>query len=199
MSVARIFDIAILAGGRGSRMNGRDKGLVHFKQEPLISHIHRTVSHLVQQNNANIFISCNRNIQEYQCYGTVVADYYPNYSGPLAGIASVLKYIRHIQPDTMPKYLLVVPVDVPYLTTEYLQSFIESVFSDSPEIVVAHDGTYMHPSVMMLQTKLYPSIEECVQLGNFKMKHWITSRTYNTILVSNPKQLENINYPSQLK
>ncbi len=197
--MARIFDIVILAGGRGSRMDGRDKGLVKFQDQPLITHIHRTISHLAQQYHANIFISCNRNIRAYQTYGIPVTDLYPNYLGPLAGIASVLYYMQKTQPDTLAKYLLVVPVDVPYLTIEYLQSLAESVLNDPTEIIVAHDGTHMHPSIMMLQTTLYSSIETCLHSGDFKIKNWILSHAYSLVITTHPKQLENINYPSQLQ
>lgn len=54
--------ILILAGGRGQRMGGRDKGLVDWQGEPLIAHVHRAVRPL----SDDLVISCNRNQAAYQ-------------------------------------------------------------------------------------------------------------------------------------
>ena len=48
----------ILAGGKDKRVSGLDKGLVSYKNRPLIEH----VIHTVQNQVDDIIISANRNI-----------------------------------------------------------------------------------------------------------------------------------------
>ncbi|MBN4079506.1 NTP transferase domain-containing protein, partial [Beggiatoa alba] len=73
----------ILAGGRGKRMGGEDKGLILFESKCLIEHC---ITKLQPQVN-EIFISANRNIEQYRQYGfTVLQDSLDGFQGPLAGI-----------------------------------------------------------------------------------------------------------------
>src|SRR5690606_25755799 len=53
--------ILLLAGGRGRRMGGKDKGWVQWQGMALIEHLHRTVRPLTD----DLIISCNRNQDRY--------------------------------------------------------------------------------------------------------------------------------------
>ena len=80
--------ILILAGGRGQRMGGRDKGLVDWQGEPLVAHVQRVVRPL----SDDLVISCNRNQQAYRAYADqLVGDAEADYPGPLAGVIAGLK------------------------------------------------------------------------------------------------------------
>ncbi|MDP4801473.1 MAG: NTP transferase domain-containing protein, partial [Burkholderiaceae bacterium] len=79
----------ILAGGRGSRMGGVDKGLERFQGQPLAF---RAMMRLVPQV-ADVLINANRNIGVYEGFGvTVLPDPIEGYQGPLAGMLSGLPY-----------------------------------------------------------------------------------------------------------
>ena len=66
----------ILAGGRGSRLGGVDKGLVPLHGRPLIEHV---IDALRPQVGA-LLISANRNHDIYASYGyPVVADVMGDY------------------------------------------------------------------------------------------------------------------------
>ncbi|MGV2834552.1 NTP transferase domain-containing protein, partial [Pseudomonas shirazensis] len=54
--------VLILAGGRGARMGGRDKGLLEWRGEPLVAHVQRVVRPLTD----DVVISCNRNQELYR-------------------------------------------------------------------------------------------------------------------------------------
>ena len=56
--------VVILAGGKGRRMGGQDKGLVSYKNHSLIKHVIDAIS----QQADNIIINANRNLQEYASY-----------------------------------------------------------------------------------------------------------------------------------
>ena len=60
----------VLAGGQGSRMGGRDKGLVQLRGEPLAGHAARRLAPQV----GRLIISANRNADSYARYGEVVGD-----------------------------------------------------------------------------------------------------------------------------
>ena len=72
----------ILAGGRGSRMGGVDKGLQPFRGQPLAMHALQRL----QPQVGDVMINANRNIPAYQAFGVPVwPDADPQaYAGPLA-------------------------------------------------------------------------------------------------------------------
>ena len=79
--------VLILAGGRGQRMGGRDKGLLAWKGEPLVAHVQRVVRPL----SDDLVISCNRNQAAYRAYADqLVGDADPDFPGPLAGVIAGL-------------------------------------------------------------------------------------------------------------
>ena len=95
----------ILAGGEGRRLGGVDKGWVEVDGRPLIEH---TIARLKSQCG-RILISANRSLARYRALGYgVYADDEDDYRGPLAGIASILR-------AASTPYVLIVPVDTPYL------------------------------------------------------------------------------------
>src|SRR5215468_4061553 len=91
---------AVLAGGEGRRVGGRDKGLLPLAGRPLIAHV---VAALREQAG-QIIICANRNASEYSGFGIVVGDMEPGFRGPLSGIASALAHCKT-------HWLLTVPVD----------------------------------------------------------------------------------------
>jgi molybdopterin-guanine dinucleotide biosynthesis protein A len=75
----------ILAGGRGSRMGGIDKGLQTLEGEPLVQHALRRIAPQV----GSVMISANRHPEVYRGYGVpVLADADTDYPGPLATLAA---------------------------------------------------------------------------------------------------------------
>ena len=58
----------VLAGGRGSRMGGVDKGLQNFRGLPLALH---TLMRLQMQTGATM-VNANRNLAAYEAFGTPV-------------------------------------------------------------------------------------------------------------------------------
>ncbi len=94
---------AVLAGGRGRRMKGEDKGLISFGPEPLIA---RVLASLQPQVDA-VMVVANRNRDDYLAYcPRVLADAVGVFDGPLAGILTALRGA-----DT--PWLVVVPCDAP--------------------------------------------------------------------------------------
>ena len=101
----------VLAGGKGSRMGGADKGLVCFKDTPLVEY----VIDILEPQCKTLVISANRNEDVYKDFGyPVVTDENRNFSGPLAGIAAGLEIVET-------PYMVVAPCDSPFLPTDYVE------------------------------------------------------------------------------
>ena len=79
----------ILAGGRGSRMGGVDKGLQAHLGMPLAMHALLRLAPQVGQ----VMINANRNLSAYESMGAPVwPDALPDYPGPLAGFLAGLEH-----------------------------------------------------------------------------------------------------------
>ena len=104
----------ILAGGRGSRMGGVDKGLQNFRGQSLAQ---QTLVRLQQQSlpPQDILINANRNLAAYQSLGVPVwPDSLDGFAGPLAGF---LTGLEHCQTPL----LLTVPCDSPLFPLDLVQ------------------------------------------------------------------------------
>ena len=106
--MAMTFSAVILAGGRSSRM-GRDKAFLEFRGESLLS---RQISLAREIGASEVFIS-GRPDADYSAFNCPILLDESSGLGPLGGIASALKVIH--QP-----LLLVLAVDMPYMTASFL-------------------------------------------------------------------------------
>ncbi|MBX3693376.1 molybdenum cofactor guanylyltransferase MobA [Dokdonella sp.] len=127
---------AILAGGRGERMGGVDKGLLEVDGQRLAE---RVLAALRGQGIDNVLIVANRSHDEYARLAPVVADAGPAFRGPLAGIAAALAVCAT-------PWLLSVPVDCPTLPPDLFARLATAARSGAGAAVfVAHDGERRQP------------------------------------------------------
>jgi molybdopterin-guanine dinucleotide biosynthesis protein A len=156
----------ILAGGRGRRMGGRDKGLASLSGRPLIEHM---ITALRPQTSGLIIIA-NRNLSSYRRYGyPVAADSLSGYLGPLAGMLTGLQ-------QAATEWVLVVPCDVPGLPADLVRRMMAAIGSSSAEICIAHDGLRTHPVIALINRGLEASLRDHVLAGNRRVEDWVMSR-----------------------
>lgn len=159
----------ILAGGRGQRMAGADKGLMLWQGKPMIEHI-------MQQLGArtdNTIISANRNQQQYMEYAAqVISDNQNNttgeehFQGPLAGLLSALE-VCHSQ------YLLCVPCDSPAPPQNLLPQLQQCMQTQNRQAGVCHDGERLQPLFLLLSTQYRQQLGEYLQQGHRKVQDFI--------------------------
>lgn len=130
---------AILSGGQGRRLGGRDKGLEPLAGQALVSHVLAAI----QSQVGNTLVCTSRNMELYQHYAAVCPDGTCGFSGPLAAITSALGAC------TTP-WLLTVPVDCPQPPTDLVQRLRHA---DAP-IAVAHDGVRRQPLFALYRKEL---------------------------------------------
>lgn len=178
----------ILAGGRGSRMGGEDKGLVLLNGRAMVEHV---VERLRPQVGS-LLISANRNRERYEALGyRVVVDSLPDYQGPLAGMASVL------QIATTP-YVVTVPCDSPLIGDDLVARLARALVTDSADIAVAHDGARAHPVFLLLKRSLLPSLLGFLQAGERKIDRWFgRHRVASADFSDSPEAFINVNDPDE--
>ncbi|MBT2294416.1 molybdenum cofactor guanylyltransferase MobA [Pseudomonas fluorescens] len=147
--------ILLLAGGRGQRMGGQDKGLVEWQGEPLIAHLHRRTRAL----SDDLIISCNRNPERYAQYADqLVHDDEGGFPGPLAGIRAGLKVARYPS-------LLVLPCDVPQIDASLLDSMLSEASQHPDKPLMIRHGEHWEPLLCVIPVALAPAFEQAWSKG----------------------------------
>jgi molybdopterin-guanine dinucleotide biosynthesis protein A len=170
----------VLAGGRGSRMGGVDKGLQKFHGTPLALH---TVLRLQMQEGGlvgELMINANRNLSAYEAFGAPVwPDTLSDYAGPLAGFMTGLERCET-------PYLLTVPCDTPLFPFDLAQRLAQAFEDDSTEIAMAaaleKDGQLRaQPVFCLMRVELLESLVAFTQAGGRKIDRWTDQ--HKTVLV----------------
>lgn len=179
----------ILAGGRGRRFDGRDKGLLELSGRPLIEHVLRALAPQVDE----ILINANRNLPVYERYGyRVVADTVPEYQGPLAGM---LAGLRQAQYGTV----AIVPCDMPYLPDCLVSRLGQVQAEGDADVVIPHDGGRSHPVICLMRRVCADHIESWLAQGRYRVGEWVSAQRHAVADFSDmPDGFRNINRPGDL-
>ena len=114
------------------------------------------------------------------------------WSGPLQALARVLPVV----PD---EAVLVLPVDMPCLTTAVLQRLVEA-WQDQPDrVAVAHDGQRLQPllAVVPAGPPFQPALLEQVQAGRYRWLEWLQRVPHQAVSLPS-STLVNANCPEDL-
>jgi molybdenum cofactor guanylyltransferase len=179
----------ILAGGLARRMNNQDKGLAHFKGQPLVSYAIAAMRPVADQT----IINANRNLADYQQFGLpVVSDQTDSFDGPLAGILAAMLFAES-------STLLVMPCDSPLVRADHLQKLLSTRAEFDANVAVAFDGERLHPVFLALKTSLKSNLQDYLRSGQRKMENWLTlQKTVKVDFSQEPHIFININSLSEL-
>ncbi len=180
----------VLAGGKGSRMGGRDKGLVPLANRPMIAHVLDALKPQV----GNIVISANRNLPLYRRFGfPVISDEQDGYQGPLAGL---LNAMRHISTS----WMLCVPCDAPLLPGNLATRLVQALEDKPGKLAVVHDGDKLQPAFALLSRHLEPDLEAYLNSGQRRLRQWCMNHGPALADFSDmPERFANINDPRELQ
>jgi molybdopterin-guanine dinucleotide biosynthesis protein A len=157
----------ILAGGRGSRMGGVDKGLQNHHGMPLAMHAMLRLAPQVGQ----ILINANRNLGAYESMGVPVwPDTLADYAGPLAGFLTGLERCET-------RYLVTVPCDSPLFPTDLVARLARELEANDAEIAMAATrddagALQVQPVFCLMKTELIESLVRFTQGGQRKIDKW---------------------------
>ena len=158
----------ILAGGRGSRMDGEDKGLMDWGGHPIIQRLLNRFS----RSFSNIVINANRHHSFYQSYGyPIVADRINGFAGPLAGIHAGLSVIQT-------PYVFVTPCDSPFMQAKVAAQLYYKLQNSQAELAVAEIGGRVEPLIMVLKTSLRDSLADYLQSNQRRASQWVLQQNH---------------------
>jgi len=163
----------LLAGGRGSRMGGVDKGLQIFRGQPLA--LHSLLRLRGTGRVGTVMLNANRNLEQYQAFGAPVwTDGLADYAGPLAGF---LVGLAHCQTP----YLLTLPCDTPLFPLDLVPRLAAALEAQDAQIAMAaapeRDETGQtrlrkQPVFCLLRADLLPGLADFTQAGGRKIDAW---------------------------
>ena len=194
----------ILAGGRGSRMGGVDKGLQSYNGLPMALH---TLTRLqIGGSVGQVMINANRNLAAYESFGAAVwPDVLADYAGPLAGFLTGLERCET-------PYLVTVPCDTPRLPIDLVPRLVRAMQDQDAEIAMAAapeagaEGQLQlrpQPVFCLLRVSLLESLVAFTHEGGRKIDAW-TAR-HNTVLTpfnlpgDDPRAFFNANTLAELR
>ncbi len=180
----------VLAGGLARRMNNQDKGLVLFRNKPMIGY---AVDAMKQVANP-VYINANRNQSEYSQFNCqVIADQTDTFDGPLAGVYAAMMV-------TSTDILLVMPCDSPLIEAKHLQKLLDQLDSEETDIAVAFDGERLHPVFLAVKMRIKSSLKQYLNQGNRKIDIWLKQHPMVKVDFSDDsKVFLNINTLSELQ
>ncbi len=183
----------VLAGGRGSRMGGVDKGLQNHRGMPLALH---ALLRLQPQVGASM-ISANRNLSAYEAMGVPVwPDPIEGYAGPLAGLLAGLE-----RAET--GWLVTVPCDTPDFPQDFVAHLAAQAAAQSAEIAMVatrEDGELRaQPVFCLLRTDLAESLVAFLHAGERKIGKWTAQHRTVEVAFEDAAAFFNANTPDELR
>ena len=192
----------ILAGGRGSRMGGVDKGLQNFNGIPLALHTFMRLGPQVE----SVMVNANRNLSAYESFGASVwPDASADFAGPLAG------FLVGLERAETP-YVLTVPCDTPRLPLDLAERLAEALIREDADIAMAAapetdaDGqTHIRtqPVFCLMKIELSESLVKFTHAGGRKIDAWTAQ--HKTVVVpfdapnDDPLAFANVNTLTELQ
>ncbi|HKX40185.1 MAG TPA: molybdenum cofactor guanylyltransferase MobA [Burkholderiaceae bacterium] len=183
----------ILAGGRGSRMGGVDKGLQNHQGMPLAMHALLRLAPQV----GHLMINANRNLGAYEAMGVPVwPDALPDYPGPLAGFLAGLERCETT-------YLVTVPCDSPQFPHDLVARLFAALERDAAEIampVTVEDGVRQpQPVFCLMHASMLDSLVAFTQSGQRKIDRWTALHRCVEVEFDDPRAFVNANTLAELQ
>ncbi|MFA5941693.1 MAG: molybdenum cofactor guanylyltransferase MobA [Sinimarinibacterium sp.] len=181
----------VLAGGRGLRMNGRDKGLIERDGRTLAE---RQLEHLRRQTGA-LIISANRNLDRYRAMGVpVVADAQSDGHGPFAGpLAGMLSALRAAHTP----WIACLPCDTLGTPADLVRRLLDGATAAGARAAYAVDAHSPQYAVCLLHVDLADALDATLRT-NQRAVHAFLSAQHAVAVDFADCAFENLNTPEML-
>lgn len=195
----------VLAGGRGSRMGGLDKGLQFLGAQPLVWH---ALERLRPQVGA-LAINANRNMQAYARFGVPVwPDAHADFQGPLAGMLAGLAGCET-------EWLVTVPCDTPHFPADLVRRLYTAARAAAVRVAMpvtegpadeagppgreGRTGPQPQPVFCLMHRSLRPAIEAALAAGERKIERFTRGQGQVLVPFADPQAFFNINTLQELE
>ncbi len=149
----------IVAGGRASRMGGRDKAFAAVGGEPIAVRTVRLFHALFPQ----VLVATNRPEPFRGLDVEIVADRFPG-SGPLAGIHAALLASRH-------PHAFVAACDMPRLATDVIRFLVARI--GTADAIVPRWGGDVEPLHAVYARSCLDQMETCLRAGRLPLRDFL--------------------------
>ena len=182
----------VLAGGRGTRMGGVDKGLQIHLGVPLAQH---ALERLRPQVGA-LMLNANRNLAAYQAMNVPVwPDELADFPGPLAGMLAGLQHCGT-------PYLATVPCDTPNFPPDLVAHLAQGLIDSNGDMATAYtreDGELRaQPVFCLMKTSLRDSLRAFIVGGERKTGLFAARHHGAKVIFDDPSAFANANTPGEL-
>jgi molybdopterin-guanine dinucleotide biosynthesis protein A len=180
----------ILAGGRGSRMGGVDKGLQLFQGTPLARH---AIMRLAPQVGV-VIVNANRNQELYRAMGLAVyGDEMPDFAGPLAGMLAGLNHCAT-------PYLVTVPCDTPYFPHDLVARLSAGLIESDIVTAYTREAEQLSPQPVfcLMKTALRDSLRAFIDSGQRKTGLWARELNGARVVFDDAAAFANFNTVAEL-
>ena len=196
----------VLAGGRGSRMGGVDKGLQNHLGMPLALHCLLRL----QLQVGSAMLNANRNLGAYESMGVPVwPDSQADFAGPLAGM---LVGLEHCETP----WLVTVPCDTPNFPTDLVERLAAAAQAEDAEIAMAatrepaleaganaaaqgQPVVQVQPVFCLLKASLLESLQAFLDSGQRKIDRWTAQHRCATVVFDDSAAFFNANTVEELR
>lgn len=192
MAIEQITGL-VLAGGRGSRMGGLDKGLQPYRGRPLAQHALERLRPQVGE----VMINANRNLDAYRALGVPVwPDEVPDYPGPLAGMLAGLAHCAT-------PLLVTVPCDTPDFPLDLASRLARGLADEGADIAVAYTRSgaelFAQPVFCLMKTSLLGALRAFVASGERKTGRFALGQRQARVVFDDEAAFFNINTLAELE
>jgi len=179
----------VLAGGRGRRMGGVDKGLVELQGRALVAWV---IERLAPQVGA-LIVNANQNVERYAAFGhPVVSDAVSGFAGPLAGLHAALAAARTA-------WVATAPCDSPFLPHDLVARLWRGAVDAQATLAVARTFDHPHPVFALVRRDVGPHLGAFLQAGGRKIDAWYaTLATVEVAFDDEADAFRNINTAAEL-
>ena len=204
----------VLAGGRGSRMGGVDKGLQNHLGMPLALHCLLRL----QLQVGSAMLNANRNLGAYESMGVPVwPDTQADFAGPLAGM---LVGLEHCETP----WLVTVPCDTPNFPLDLVERLAAAAQAEGADIAMAatresgqgagpsaganadakadaqgQPEVQVQPVFCLLKASLLESLQTFLDSGQRKIDRWTAQHRCATVVFDDSAAFFNANTVEELR
>lgn len=195
----------VLAGGRGSRMGGVDKGLQTLGAQPLVRH---ALQRLQPQVGA-LAINANRHAETYALFGVPVwPDAQADFPGPLAGMLAGL-----VRCET--EWLVTVPCDTPHFPIDLVARLYAAAEASAVRVAMpvteeasggtgqgpaaARPGPQPQPVFCLMHRSLRAALEAALAAGERKIERFTRGQGQVLVPFAEADAFFNANTPDELE
>jgi molybdopterin-guanine dinucleotide biosynthesis protein A len=183
----------VLAGGRGSRMGGADKGLELLRGRPLVEHV---LARLAPQVGS-LAINANRHAERYATLGHPVwPDADKDFAGPLAGM---LAGLRGASTD----WLMTVPCDTPLFPADLVARLAAALLAEGARAAMpvtrdAEGREQPQPVFCLLHRSLAEPLAAALAAGERKIERFTRGAGQVWVPFDDSEAFFNANTPEDL-